>query len=140
MNAPGLDRFVEAQQGVYEQALGELLAGDKRSHWMWFIFPQIIGLSISGIGKFYSLRSLDEAKSYLVHPILGARLAECTDAMLGWAGKREAEAVLGEIDALKFTSSMTLFEAAGGGERFTRALDELCAGQRDQLTLDLLAR
>ena len=139
MSASGLDRYVEAQEGVYEQALGELVAGDKRSHWMWFIFPQIAGLSITSIGKFYSLADLAEAKAYLAHELLGVRLAECTDTMLGWAGKRKAEAILGVIDAMKLASSMTLFEAAGGGERFARALDEFYGGTRDQLTLDLLA-
>ena len=140
MTAPGLDRFVAAQEGVYETALGELRGGAKRSHWMWFIFPQIAGLSHSGIGQFYAMADLAEAKAYLAHGLLGARLAECTGAMLAWAGKREAEQILGHVDAMKFASSMTLFEAAGGGESFASALDAFCAGERDQLTLDLLAR
>jgi uncharacterized protein (DUF1810 family) len=141
MTAPGLDRFVAAQEGVYETALGELRAGTKRSHWMWFIFPQLAGLSHSSIGKAYAIAGLAEAKAYLAHELLGPRLAECTGAMLSWAGKREAEQILGHIDAMKFASSMTLFEAAAdGNERFGRALEAFYAGERDQLTLDLLAR
>ena len=139
MTAAGLERFVAAQDGVYEAALDELRAGAKHSHWMWFIFPQIVGLSLSSFGRFYSLADRAEAQGYLAHPLLGPRLGECTDAMLSWAGRREARAILGHIDAMKFASSMTLFEAAGGSERFARALELLCSGERDRLTLDLLA-
>jgi uncharacterized protein (DUF1810 family) len=139
MTADPLARFVEAQDGVYAQALAELRAGAKTSHWMWFVFPQIVGLSLSATGRFFGLAGLAEAKAYCAHPLLGPRLAECTGAMLGWAGQRSAAAILGPIDALKFRSSMTLFEAAGGGEAFANALDAFCDGQRDPATLELLS-
>ena len=140
MEAAGLDRFVTAQDGIYEAALEQLRDGAKRSHWMWFIFPQIAGLSLSSFGRFYSLAGLAEAEAYLAHQVLGPRLAECTDAMLVWAGRREARRILGYIDAMKFRSSMTVFEAAGGGERFARALEAFCTGERDRATLDLVGK
>ena len=135
----GLDRFVEAQEGVYEQALAELRDGAKRSHWMWFIFPQIAGLSLSATGRFFELRDLAEAQAYLAHDLIGPRLAECTSAVLGWAGRMSAPAMLGPIDALKLCSSMTLFEATGGGPDFAAVLDVFYSGRRDPATLDLLA-
>jgi len=138
MAADKLDRFVRAQDGVYDQALAELVAGDKRSHWMWFVFPQIVGLSTTPTGKFYSVYSLAEAQAYLAHPLLGPRLTECTEAMLGWAGRRDAETILGEVDSMKFASSMTLFEAAGGGAPFVSALEAFFDGERDEMTRDLL--
>jgi uncharacterized protein (DUF1810 family) len=138
MTADPLARFVEAQDGVYPHALAELRAGSKQSHWMWFVFPQIVGLSLSATGRFFGIAGLDEARAYLAHPLLAPRLAEATEAMLGWAGKRSAPAILGPIDALKFRSSMTLFEAAAGGSLFARALDAFCGGQRDEATLELL--
>lgn len=134
-----LERFVDAQHGVYETAIAELRAGSKQSHWMWFIFPQIAGLGRSATARFFAITDLDEARAYLAHPALGARLAECTEAMAVWSGKRSAENILGSVDALKFASSMTLFEAAGGGDRFERALDGFCDGERDRRTLDILA-
>lgn len=134
----GLDRFVDAQQQVYADALAELRSGSKRSHWMWFIFPQIAGLGRSETARFYAITDLAEACEYLAHPVLGPRLRQCTEAMLQWAGKRSLQAILGEVDALKFCSCMTLFEAAGGGGHHARALDEFCAGHRDSHTLDLL--
>lgn len=133
-----LDRFIEAQQHSYTQALAELRAGAKRGHWIWFVFPQLAGLGRSETARFYALADLAEARAYLAHPLLGPRLAECTEAMLAWAGKHEAEIVLGPLDALKFRSAMTLFEAAGGGACFTEALDAFFGGQRDQQTLALL--
>lgn len=99
-----LERFVEAQGPVYEQALGELRAGAKQSHWMWFVFPQIAGLDRSPTARFYAIADEAEARAYLAHPVLGARLRECTDTMLGWAGRKSAEAILGPVDALKFRS------------------------------------
>jgi len=133
-----LERFVSAQRHVYAQVRDELRAGDKRSHWMWFVFPQIAGLGRSPMARQYAVADRSEAEAYLRHDILGPRLAECTDIMLGWAGRRSAEAVLGTIDAMKLRSCMTLFEAAGGGERFARAIDSFFAGQRDQRTLAIL--
>jgi uncharacterized protein (DUF1810 family) len=134
-----LERFVAAQQQIFPRALAELRAGDKRSHWMWFIFPQISGLGHSPMAQRYAIVDGDEARAYLAHPLLGARLADCTDTMLGWAGRKSAEEILGPVDALKFCSSMTLFEAVGGGARFARALDGFCNGTRDGLTLNRLA-
>ena len=140
MDAESLDRFVAAQDTIYPRALAELKAGMKRNHWMWFVFPQLAGLGRSETSRYYAIEGVHEAQAYLAHPLLGTRLAECTDAMLGWTGKRGAEAILGPVDALKFKSSMTLFEAAGGGERFARALDGFHAGERDPATLNLLKR
>jgi len=133
----GLARFVTAQDGgVYTQALGELRAGQKRSHWMWFVFPQIAGLGRSATAQFYAIADRAEAQSYLAHPLLGARLDETTRTMIEWSGRRSAEAILGSIDAAKFKSSMTLFEVvAASGCAFTRALSEFFAGERDPATL-----
>lgn len=134
----GLDRFVAAQAGTYDRALRELRAGAKQSHWMWFIFPQLAGLGRSPTARLYGIADLAEAQAYLADPLLGPRLAECTDAMAGWAGVLTAVEILGQVDALKFTSSMTLFEAAGGGERFGFALDAFHGGERDGQTLAML--
>jgi len=135
-----LSRFVTAQQDVYPRALAELHAGDKRSHWMWFIFPQIAGLGRSHMARLYAIRDLDEARAYLVHPVLGSRLGECTAAVLAHADTRTAEAIFGGIDSVKLRSSMTLFEAAGGGEPFAQLLDAFFAGTHDAETLRLLQR
>ncbi len=133
-----LERFVSAQREVYPRVCGELREGEKRSHWIWFIFPQVSGLGHSPMAQRYAIADRAEAEAYLRHPVLGPRLAECTDLMLGWAGKRGADAVLGAIDATKLRSCMTLFEAAGGGRRFGQAIDSFFAGQRDQRTLAIL--
>ncbi len=133
----GLDRFVEAQSSVFDQALAELEAGRKRSHWMWFIFPQLKGLGVSPTAQFYGLADLAEAKAYLAHPVLGLRLRTATEATLR-AEAPSLRAYLGTPDDLKFSSSMTLFEAAGGGDLFAQALDRWCDGKRDQRTLALL--
>lgn len=133
-----LRRFVDAQRADWDVALAELRAGDKRSHWMWYVFPQIAGLGQSPTARFYAIADRTEAQAYLADPLLGARLCEATDAMLGWAGQRGAEAILGPVDAMKLRSSMTLFEAAGGGEPFARALEAFFGGQRDERTLALL--
>jgi len=134
----GLERFIKAQASTYEGALAELRAGSKRGHWMWFVFPQVAGLGWSPTARVYAIRGLAEAREYLAHPVLGARLAECTEAMLGWAGRKDAASILGEVDAMKFRSSMTLFEAAGGPALFGKAIDSFYAGERDKLTLDLI--
>ena len=134
----GLERFVEAQRGVYDSALAELRAGAKRSHWMWFVFPQIAGLGQSPTARHYAVADLAEARAYLAHPLLGDRLAACTEAVLAHAGKRSAEAMLGGIDAVKLRSSMTLFEAAGGDARFGECLDAFYDGDRDPATLRLI--
>jgi uncharacterized protein (DUF1810 family) len=106
---------------------------------MWFVFPQIAGLGRSSTAQFYAIAGRAEAAAYDRHPLLGARLRECTQAMLGWAGERSAEQVLGPVDALKFRSSMTLFEAcAADPEPFAAALDAFYAGERDAATLERL--
>jgi uncharacterized protein (DUF1810 family) len=133
-----LARFVTAQLDIYPSALAELRAGAKRSHWMWFIFPQIAGLGRSHMAQLYAIRDLGEARAYLAHPLLGARLRECAAAVLAHADSRTAETIFGGIDSVKLRSSMTLFEAAGGGEAFGHLLDAFFAGARDQQTLDLL--
>lgn len=135
-----LHRFVRAQAGIYPRALAELRAGAKETHWMWFVFPQVLGLGNSRNARLYAIGGLAEARAYAAHDLLGPRLIECTEAMLGWAGRRSALEILGVIDALKFESSMTLFEAACPGEpRFGKALEAFYAGRRDQATLDKLA-
>lgn len=135
-----LQRFVVAQSGgVYETALGELQAGTKRTHWMWFVFPQLAGLGRSETARFYALADRAEAAAFRAHRLLGPRLTACTDAMLSWAGRRDARAILGALDALKFRSSMTLFEAAAANPRpFAGALEAFYGGERDAATLALL--
>ncbi|HET6515333.1 MAG TPA: DUF1810 domain-containing protein [Thermodesulfovibrionales bacterium] len=133
-----LNRFLSAQGGVYERALAELRAGEKQTHWMWFIFPQIDGLGYSPTAKHYSVKSLEEARQYLNHPVLGKRLLECTEAVLALTGRSISE-ILGHPDDLKFKSSMTLFEkVAGSGSVFSFVLDRYCHGERDAATLRLL--
>ncbi len=133
-----LNRFLIAQEGVYEQALAELKDGRKRTHWMWFIFPQIEGLGSSPTARRYAIKGMDEAGAYLVHPKLGARLVECTEAVLGLRGGSVSE-IFGYPDDLKFRSSMTLFEKiAGPGSVFSSALDRYCHGERDSSTLRLI--
>ena len=135
----GLQRFLDAQADTYDQALAELEQGRKQSHWMWFIFPQIAGLGRSGMARHYAFASRDEASAYLAHPLLGSRLDHCTAAMLRHAG-RPARFILGYIDALKFHSSMTLFDAVGGASRpsFGKALAAFYGAHPDERTLELL--
>ncbi|MFV1918504.1 DUF1810 domain-containing protein [Sphingomonas sp. MJ1 (PH-R8)] len=130
-----LDRFVEAQAGVWAQALAELKAGRKTSHWMWFVFPQIAGLGRSETARFYAISDVAEARAYLAHPLLGARLREAAAALLAHRG-RSAEAMLGGIDAIKLRSSMTLFEAVAPEEPvFAAVLEAFFSGQRDPETV-----
>jgi uncharacterized protein (DUF1810 family) len=134
-----LQRFLDAQDGVYEQALGELRAGRKRTHWMWFVFPQIAGLGHSATAVYYAIADRAEAQSYLAHPLLGARLAECAQALLGVTG-RTAHEILGSPDDLKLRSSMTLFaQVAGPDSVFGRVLERYYGGEADPRTLGLLA-
>jgi len=143
--AGGLERFVAAQDagGTYDRALGELRAGAKRSHWMWFVFPQLAGLGRSATAQHYALGSLGEARDYLAHPVLGARLRECCEALLALPG-RSAVQVLGSVDAVKLRSSMTLFRAADSADDgaadsvFARVLERYFGGLPDELTLQLL--
>ena len=133
-----LNRFVEAQDGVFEKALEELQAGEKVSHWMWFVFPQISGLGRSFMARKYAIGSLGEAKAYLEHAILGERLKVCVQAVLALEN-RSAVQIFDFPDVLKFQSSMTLFaEAADGSQLFEEALAKYFEGQRDKATLDRL--
>jgi uncharacterized protein (DUF1810 family) len=137
-----LRRFVAAQEGVYARALAELRAGEKRSHWMWFVFPQLRGLGRSPTAERYGIVSLAEASAYLAHPLLGPRLREATAALLDLPGPPDLHGVFGSPDDMKFRSSMTLFTAAAAepGGVFDRALDRFCDGRPDPATLQLLDR
>ena len=132
-----LDRFVSAQSVIFDTALAELDAGQKRSHWMWFIFPQIAGLGFSAMAQRYAIASLDEATAYLAHPVLGQRMRECTQLVLAVEG-RDAHTILGSPDDLKFRSSMTLFAQAAPKDVFDLALSKYFAGEPDPATLDKL--
>ena len=132
-----LERFVIAQTGIFETALAEIRRGAKRSHWMWFIFPQIAGLGVSMMARTYAVRSLAEAHAYLGHPVLGARLRECVATLQDLTGTT-AEAVFGETDAAKLRSSLTLFIEAGAGPLFAAALDRWFEGRKDEATLRLI--
>lgn len=135
-----LERFITAQERVFEAAVRELGAGRKRSHWMWFVFPQVRGLGSSPMAERYGIGSLEEARAYLAHPLLGARLRQCTQLVNEVEG-RDAETIFGYPDYLKFRSCMTLFETAAGDDAalFTRALQRYFAGEGDPLTRRLLA-
>lgn len=133
-----LQRFVEAQEGIFEIALCELRAGRKLTHWMWFIFPQLAALGRSPTAQFYGLTSLEEAKALLDHPSLGPRLRMVVEVLLPWSGKRSAEDIFGSVDAMKLRSSLTLFEAASGDPLFRKTLDIFFSGERDERTLALL--
>ena len=135
-----LDHFVKAQDGgTYEQALEEIGEGEKKSHWMWFVFPQIAGLGSSAMAARYALSGRSEARRFADHPVLGDRLEQATEAMLDWAGTLSAQDILGTVDAMKFRSSMTLFEAACDDEDsqvFADALEAFFDGERCPLTVD----
>jgi uncharacterized protein (DUF1810 family) len=135
-----LARFVSAQAGAYDDALSELRAGQKRSHWMWFIFPQLAGLGSSPTAQFYAIADLEEARDYLRHPLLGGRLRDCTAAVLDHSARSLFE-IFGTPDDLKFRSSMTLFAIADDGNDtlFRRALAVFCGNEADPRTLSLLA-
>ena len=132
-----LQRFVDAQDGVYRRVVAELSAGRKQSHWMWFIFPQIAGLGFSAMAQRYAMSSTEEAGAYLAHGILGPRLVECTGLVLGVKDKTIC-AILGSPDDLKFRSSMTLFSAVSDDPIFDAAIAKYYAGAKDQATLDIL--
>ena len=135
-----LHRFIDAQAPVYDEVLAELRAGRKSSHWIWFVFPQIAGLGHSAMAKQFAIGSLDEAKAYLQHPVLGSRLRECTQLVLDVEG-RSAEEIFGYPDYLKFRSCMTLFLAATTDNAlFKNALLKYFDGKPDQMTLDILAQ
>ena len=135
-----LARFLDAQARNYHAALAELRAGEKRSHWMWYVFPQLRGLGRSEKSQFYGIGSLDEARAYLAHPVLGPRLVECAEAVL-CADMPSLHAIFGSPDDLKFVSCMTLFAHAQGGDGgvFRQALDRWCDGREDPATLARLS-
>jgi uncharacterized protein (DUF1810 family) len=132
-----LQRFVDAQAGVFERALAELSAGAKRSHWMWFIFPQVAGLGFSAMAQRYAIGSKLEAEAYLAHPVLGQRLIACARAVLAVEG-RSAHEIFGSPDDLKFRSSMTLFDAVAPDGIFAEALRKYFDGRPDDATLEAL--
>lgn len=133
-----LDRFLDAQDDLYGTALAELRVGRKQSHWIWFVFPQVRGLGSSPASVKYGLAGLPEARAYAAHPVLGARLREATVAMLSHR-HADAESILGELDAMKFKSSMTLFSLAEPeDELFTATLQRFFASERDSRTIALL--
>lgn len=135
-----LQRFINAQDGHYEKALDELQAGRKRSHWMWFIFPQIAGLGTSSMAQYYAIASLAEARAYVQDPLLGPRLVACTAAINTHAGQ-PARHILGTPDDLKFRSSMTLFALVAPAEAvFATALQRFFDGVPDPLTIEKLQR
>jgi uncharacterized protein (DUF1810 family) len=133
-----LKRFVDAQEPVFAQVLRELKAGKKRSHWMWFVFPQIHGLGQSAMAQRYAITSRAEAEAYLAHPVLGPRLEQCTRIVNRLPGA-SAEQVFGTVDAMKFRSSMTLFaQLATQTTIFAKALAKYFDGEPDPLTMDML--
>jgi len=134
-----LERFVAAQQGLYEGALRELRAGRKTGHWIWFIFPQLAGLGRSEMSRFYGIASLEEARAYMDHPVLGLRLRECVGAVLATSGVT-AEQIFGALDAMKVRSSMTLFHRAAPDEPlFAEMLERFYGGVADEATDALLS-
>jgi uncharacterized protein (DUF1810 family) len=141
MNDPHhLQRFVDAQEPVFDQVCAELRDGRKRTHWIWFIFPQIVGLGSSETARRFAIASLEEAQAYLRHPLLGARLKSCT-ALVNTAQGRSTEQIFGNLDEMKFRSSMTLFAAAAEGEDkqvFNEALQKYFGGEADEATIERL--
>lgn len=132
-----LDRFLKAQENTYEQALAEIKSGRKYSHWMWFIFPQYIGLGVSETSRFYAIRSIDEAKAYLAHPILGARLRQISNELL-LLEENNPNRIFGNPDDLKLQSCMTLFSSIDTSEAqvFQKVLDHYFQGKADQQRID----
>lgn len=135
---PNLERFLDAQANDYSRALREIKSGRKQSHWMWYIFPQIKGLGFSETAKFYAINDLQEARAYLEHPVLGSRLVEISNALLGLEGK-SANQILGSPDDLKLKSSMTLFSALEKTDPvFQAVLTKYYKGVADQQTLSII--
>jgi uncharacterized protein (DUF1810 family) len=132
-----LGRFLAAQEPVFTQVCAELAAGHKESHWMWFIFPQLRGLGSSAMAERYAIGSLEEARAYLAHPLLGVRLRRCTQ-LVNRIERHTAQEIFGYPDYLKFRSSMTLFQAAGG-QPFSEALAKYFGSEGDPRTRELLA-
>jgi len=136
-----LERFIAAQSAIHQRAVTELRSGRKSSHWMWFVFPQVTGLGHSDMARRYGIRGLDEARAYLSHPVLGARLQECAEVLAGLDDRLSASEIFGHPDDLKLRSSLTLFaRAAGPGSIYERLLGKYFAGQPDELTLAQLVQ
>lgn len=134
----GINRFIRAQENIYPQVVNELQNGKKTSHWMWFIFPQIEGLGFSSTSKYYSIKTIAEAKEYVMHPVLGKRLLECSTILLKIEGK-SAESIFGYPDNLKLQSSMTLFSFTSPESTvFLNVLNKYFKNKKDQKTLDIL--
>lgn len=133
-----IERFVQAQNDVYFRALNEIKSGKKRTHWMWYIFPQIKGLGLSMTSVFYSIKDAGEAKEYLAHPLLGSRLREISNELLELGTDDPAE-VFGSIDGLKLRSCMTLFDVVEPESVFDKVLAKFFDGRRDEKTLEILA-
>ena len=135
---PNLERFLEAQERAYETALEEVRAGQKESHWIWYVFPQVRGLGCSSTAKYYAIADLEEAKEYMAEPVLRARLLEVSEALLGLSSSN-ASVVMGYPDDLKLRSSMTLFSVAAPEEKvFQQVLDKFFDGTPDGKTLEIL--
>jgi uncharacterized protein (DUF1810 family) len=135
-----LERYIKAQASLYARALGELKRGEKQSHWMWYIFPQIAGLGRSSMSQTYAIQSLEEAREYLAHPVLGARMRECCQVLLALEGKTAHE-IFRSPDDFKFRSSLTLFARAAPDERlFDDLLVKYFRSEEDPATLEVLAR
>lgn len=132
-----LDRFLTAQERSYDAALSEIKNGRKRSHWMWYIFPQIAGLGMSSTAQYYSIADIEEAREYITHPVLGARLLEISRALLTLDGS-DATAVMGYPDDLKLRSSMTLFAQVSEDPVFNAVIDKFYGGRPDTRTLHIL--
>ena len=137
-NEDGINRFIEAQKGDYEEALAEITAGEKQSHWIWYVFPQLKGLGMSWTSEYYGIADLAEAKSYLAHPVLGKRLREITRALLAHRLK-SARDILGYPDDLKVCSCMTLFDMIEPNGIFAEVLDVFYGGKRDEKTLAMVS-
>jgi len=133
-----LQRFADAQEGIFDTALAELKAGSKQSHWMWFIFPQLADLGRSPTAKYFGISALDEAHAYLAHPLLGQHLHQSVEVLLPWAGKRSPEQIFGTVDTLKLRSSLTLFDRVAPASVCALALDGFFDGEPDESTLALL--
>jgi uncharacterized protein (DUF1810 family) len=132
-----LQRFLDAQAPIYARVVAELRRGQKQSHWMWFVFPQLAGLGHSAMAQRFAIASREEAVAYLGHGVLGFRLKECTALIMAVEGRTVRE-ILGSPDDLKFQSSMTLFSAVSSDPEFAAAIAKLYGGRSDQRTLDLL--
>lgn len=133
-----LGRFLSAQDGTYDDVVWELKSGQKLTHWMWYVFPQLSGLGTSSTARHFAIKSLEEARKYLEHPILGVRILECTKTVNRLQGRTTLQ-IFGAMDNMKFCSSMTLFElVAGSKSEFSFAIDKYCSGRRDTATQKLL--